>query len=218
MPKIVSKSVVCTDTEDQEIYGEKPLYTYYCLCGQMILILDCVLEKLPLRSRDRARVIDKSKHAHRISNIEFDEAVYIRWNDGIEQQYREKCSRCNLPIYYRHSEKDTNVRFIFKDALVAESESSYKTNIYKQMDKPKEVKLVKHTTNMGKFSSVTVSTMDEDEEDLEAREIADSYAANAKVIQKQLERKGMLGKRQSLQTIDDIKAKKNKGTLIDNKI
>ena len=217
MPKIVSKSVVCTDTEDQETYGEKPLYTYYCLCGQMILILDCVLEKLPLRRRNNSRVLDKSKHAHRISNVEADEAVYIRWTDGIELQFREKCSRCSLPIYYRHSEKDTNVRFIFKGALVAESESSYKTNIYKQMDKPKEVKLVKHTTNQGKFSSVTVSTMDEDEDALEAREIADSYAANAKVIQKQLERKGMTGKRQSLQTVDDIKAKKSKGTLIDNK-
>nr|XP_002127766.1 UPF0428 protein CXorf56 homolog [Ciona intestinalis] len=216
MPKIISKSVVCTDSQDQETYGEKPLYTYYCLCGQMVLILDCVLERLPLRRRDKARVIDKSKHAHRISNVEAAETVYIRWKEGIELQFRESCKRCSLPLYYRHKEAENNVRFIFKGALVAESESSFKTNVYKQMDKPKEIKLVKHTKNMGKFSSVTVSTMDEDEDALEAREIADSYAANAKVIEKQLERKGMTGKRKIMGAPVDVRVKKTKGTLIDN--
>ena len=42
-------------------------------------ISDRLLEKLPLRERDGARVIDSSKHTHKITP-EFDEIIYVRRN------------------------------------------------------------------------------------------------------------------------------------------
>lgn len=115
MPKVVSRSIVCSDVKDQQEYNEEnPLHIYYCLCGQMTLILgnlirmgqhlipflmiifylffppsDCNIDRLPLRKKDGARVVDGVHHAHKIT-CEPDETIYVRRECGIEKQYRYK--------------------------------------------------------------------------------------------------------------------------------
>ena len=42
--------------------------------------LDCPIEKLPIRRRDKARVIDSNKHAHKLT-CEPDETVYLKRYD-----------------------------------------------------------------------------------------------------------------------------------------
>lgn len=60
----------------------------------LLLLPDCSIEKLPLRKKDGARVIDSAHHAQKIT-CEPDETIYVRREAGIEKQYRFKVESFN---------------------------------------------------------------------------------------------------------------------------
>ena len=64
---------------------------------------------------------------------------------------------------------------------------------------------------MGKNSSVTVSTVSDDEDELEDKEIAESYALNAQIINKQLDRRGL---KRGVDEGPSVQ-KQKRGTLLD---
>ena len=95
---------------------------------------DCPLEKLPLRPIDNSRVIDGSKHAHKITSLE-DEVVYIKREKGVEKQSRKKCIKCGLSLFYQFDKG--SAKFLLHNSLTKESTSS---NIYDQITlEPKKV-------------------------------------------------------------------------------
>lgn len=194
-----NKNNVVKTEDDQEECKEKPLHIYYCLCGQMVLVIDTPLEKLPFRPIDGARVIDNTKHVNKITS-EDEETIYIKREKGIERQYRKKCIKCGLSLYYQFEQNMPNSpKFLISNSLSKESSSS---NIYDQITlEPKRIIKNIKREDRGKSGSVTVSTIDEEEEELEAREIANSYTENARVIEIQLERKG-INKRKLLEEVD----------------
>lgn len=218
MPKVVTRSIVVSDNREKEEYEkDKPLQTYFCICGQMVLIVDCALEKLPLRARDGARVIDSTKHVNK-KTAQKGETVHIRRPGGIEKQFREKCIKCGLLLFYRHSEKDAQVTFVVQGALFEPEKGPLKTPLlFNRPKEKKKVMLSKKTKEMGKYATVTVSTIEDEEDEIEAKEIADSYASNARIISKQMERKGLNKRKAEDLVTEEIerKAKLKKGTLID---
>ncbi|CAH3138382.1 STING ER exit protein [Pocillopora verrucosa] len=213
MPKVVSRSIVCSDTKDKEEYnqGATTLTVYHCLCGQMALILDSTLEKLPLRRTDHARVIDGSKHAYKLTCDDGD-TVFLRRPGGIERQFRLKCKKCKLWLFYRSLKKDQTVTFVVDGALIQSGDNQVTKTVKPKANK---VMVTKRTKEFGKFSSVTVSTIDEEEEEIEQHEVASSYAHNAQIIEKQLERKTTAQKRAAIDQIKEDQSKKPRGTLID---
>eukprot|EP00731_Ephydatia_muelleri_P037488 Em0484g6a len=222
MPKVISRSIVCTDTKDKEEYdGDTPLYVYYCVCGQLALILDSTLEKLPLRKRDGARVIDVARNSHKVY-CEPAGPTFLKRPQGIEQQFRFKCKKCGLPLYYRHSNTDVKVTFVFPGSLVKSGDkpvTTAKPKVLRDDQQPpsRKVMMTKHTRDLGKYSTVTVSTIDEEEEELEQREIADSFATNASLVHRQVVRTEEGRKRYAEQKAieEHVRSKKQKGTLID---
>ena len=107
-------------------------------------------------------------------------------------------------------------------AAVKESEAIQgKVSMYNQVfEQPKEqqkVMMKKSTKNMGKFGCTTISTLEDDEDAEDAKEIADSFTANARIIDAQMERRGLKRMEMGLQE-SKAPAKKPKGTLFDTSV
>jgi hypothetical protein len=141
------------------------------------------------------------------------------------------CKGCNVPLFYQHPFSN-NIYFIFENALLSSSEVGGVSG-QNEEDRFKKVVMTKHVKNQGKIGSVTVSTMEENEDEVEAvspvfcnikitddefqREFLESYTSNARVVEMQMKRRGMI--RQKLSganegQTDGAPQKRKRGTLL----
>ena len=76
MPK---RSTVTYSSEDAPDYNEAKIVVYYCrYCGDHALISDAVLNKLPKRKTDNARVLDTEKYTVRLKAVEAEKATMLK--------------------------------------------------------------------------------------------------------------------------------------------
>eukprot|EP00117_Sycon_ciliatum_P020684 scpid83815/ scgid18354/ UPF0428 protein CXorf56 homolog len=227
MPKIVSHSVAVDDNRSKRDYGvnEVSLSVYYCICGQMVFVLDSTLEKLPRRPKDNSFVVDLRKRTCRRRCVP-DKTIYLKRTEGLELQIREKCQTCGLPLLYKTSE--TAPFFFVLDGAVSLTGDVSSSDVNVGPEQGGVASFSGKSRASGgdgeppakkrAVGSTAVSTMEEEEEESDQKIIEQSYQSHARVVD-QLWRKTELGKTQLAEQEAIMKnasaAKRQRGTLID---
>ncbi|KAF8592390.1 hypothetical protein K439DRAFT_1318318, partial [Ramaria rubella] len=107
MPKVVSRAAVSSSTDAKPTASSiAALRTYYCICGEYLLVIDRNLSNLPRRKTDGAIIIrseDTPAAKARIFKLNATPsgAVLVQRTGGHERQWRFHCPRCTLPVGYQ---------------------------------------------------------------------------------------------------------------------
>lgn len=86
--------------------AEKTVYTYHCLCTQLVLAGTSPINTLKKRATDSSLILplpdaSSSSHYATLVNTTADQkATVIRREDGFEKRYSHKCARCDLTLAY----------------------------------------------------------------------------------------------------------------------
>ncbi|TIB74480.1 hypothetical protein E3Q22_00818 [Wallemia mellicola] len=85
------------------------LNSYYCICGEFILVIDKPLSYLPRRRTDDSYIIthtagtESTKRNFKLNGISQTPCMLQREDGMCERQHRLSCPRCTIVVAYTHS-------------------------------------------------------------------------------------------------------------------
>ncbi|EGF77882.1 hypothetical protein BATDEDRAFT_91130 [Batrachochytrium dendrobatidis JAM81] len=113
MPKVVSRGVVSEYDPDNDKDG---LNVYYCsFCGEYVLILDTLIEKVPQRKTDKAYILDEDQRVVRFHTVPGN-TILIQRSTAFERQQRQNCPGCGLTVCYTPNDSSKYV-YVLDGAL-----------------------------------------------------------------------------------------------------
>lgn len=85
---------------------ELTVYTYHCICTQLVFSTTTPLGDLSTRSSDKSHICpvpeNSKSHCASILNTSCDsKPTVIRREDGFEKKYFHRCIRCDLKVAYQ---------------------------------------------------------------------------------------------------------------------
>eukprot|EP01137_Pigoraptor_chileana_P023178 Opistho-2@89061 len=185
MPKVISKSVVVTDRQNEN-ENEKQVTPYYCLCGQLSLIMGDVMAALPRRQTDSSRVLDTTAILAKLTTKKGD-TVFLKRPNGLERQIRENCKKCGLRVCYRSEEGSSTVYLVdgalYNQAGQQRAASQVAANAQSRtFNKFIRGDVQARAAVLGVKASSAEMTFEDEEREAAQQNIDSSYAANARIV------------------------------------
>ena len=133
--------------------AQSKIYTYHCICWELVLATFVPLENLPKRKGDGAAICKITDSDLPIpsgvvlsgTRIEANSPMILKLEDGFEKRYVLQCRRCDLQIGYyldksQFDEKEHGIRAAVMYILRGGLKSTDEMNAGKNMEKENEFK------------------------------------------------------------------------------
>ncbi|CED85487.1 Uncharacterized conserved protein [Phaffia rhodozyma] len=133
MPKVISRAAISSSSDAPITATQQAiLKTYFCLCGEFLLVIDTDVRHLPRRPTDNTIVVrckassrptvsstgepapPVAPRVFKLNSVDGGKQFVKRENDLLEPQHIHLCPRCATPVGYQAAPPPTrNATFLY---------------------------------------------------------------------------------------------------------